>query len=447
MAGGDMTSNGNNLPIEKLEIRVQEPELVHPAEPVEHQVYYLSNLDQNIAVPMKTVWFFNGQEDKKDQDPAAVLKEALRKLLVHMFFLAGRIGLSPDYRLQIEFEDQGLVFVEAVAEKHCIAEFGDVSRPAPFMKQLVYEPPPSENILGSPPTFVQVTKFKCGGFALGLNNNHCTLDGLAAHEFICSWGKLARGLDITHSFSIDRSMLKPRSPLQPEFSHEEFYDLEDLSTTNDSFFSINPVHGSFEVNPRDMDALKKSILDEGEGVSKVTTFEALTAFTWRVRMNSLNLTPAQKTRVFFSVDVRKKLSPPLPEHFMGNGIVLTFATTTVGELCEKPLSFAVKLVQDAIAFVTDKYVRSAIDHFEATRARPALVASFVITSWLRLPFHEADFGWGPAVAMSPASLPDQGVVLFISSGKDRKSATVILGLPTSSAMDKFGVELNKAHVN
>ncbi len=156
MAGGDMTSNGNNLPIEKLEIRVQEPELVHPAEPVEHQVYYLSNLDQNIAVPMKTVWFFNGQEDKKDQDPAAVLKEALRKLLVHMFFLAGRIGLSPDYRLQIEFEDQGLVFVEAVAEKHCIAEFGDVSRPAPFMKQLVYEPPPSENILGSPPTFVQV---------------------------------------------------------------------------------------------------------------------------------------------------------------------------------------------------------------------------------------------------------------------------------------------------
>jgi hypothetical protein len=24
---------------------------------------------------------------------------------------------------------------------------------------------------------------------------------------------------------------------------------------------------------------------------------------------------------------------------------------------------------------------------------------------------------------------------------------VILGLPTSSAMDKFGVELNKAHVN
>jgi len=156
MAGGDMTSNGNSLPIEKLEIRVQEPELVHPAEPVEHQVYYLSNLDQNIAVPMQTVWFFNAQEDKKDQDPAAVLKEALRKLLVHMFFLAGRIGLSPDYRLQIEFEDQGLVFVEAVAEKHCIAEFGDVSRPAPFMKQLVYEPPPSENILGSPPTFVQV---------------------------------------------------------------------------------------------------------------------------------------------------------------------------------------------------------------------------------------------------------------------------------------------------
>lgn len=78
---------------------------------------------------------------------------------------------------------------------------------------------------------------------------------------------------------------------------------------------------------------------------KVSTFEALTALTWRARTQALEMPAEQKSRLLFAVDGRNKFSPPLPEHFFGNGIVLTTAIATAGELTREPLSFAVKLVQ------------------------------------------------------------------------------------------------------
>jgi omega-hydroxypalmitate O-feruloyl transferase len=43
----------------KLDVKLNEPILVYPAEPTEKQVHFLSNLDQNLAVTVSTVYFFN----------------------------------------------------------------------------------------------------------------------------------------------------------------------------------------------------------------------------------------------------------------------------------------------------------------------------------------------------------------------------------------------------
>ena len=58
--------------------------------------------------------------------------------------------------------------------------------------------------------------------------------------------------------------------------------------------------------------------------------------------------PKQETKLLFAVDGRPKFVPPLPKRYFGNGIVLTNSVCQAGELVEKPLSFAVGLVQDAI---------------------------------------------------------------------------------------------------
>ncbi|CAM8984284.1 unnamed protein product [Rhodiola kirilowii] len=67
-----------------------------------------------------------------------------------------------------------------------------MTKPDPVkLGKLVYDIPGAENVLHILPLLVQMTKFKCGGFALGLRMNHYMFDGLEAMEFVNSWGEMA----------------------------------------------------------------------------------------------------------------------------------------------------------------------------------------------------------------------------------------------------------------
>lgn len=157
---------------------------------------------------------------------------------------------------------------------------------------------------------------------------------------------------------------------------------------------------------------------------------------WRARTKALGFQPNQRTKLLFAVDGRSRFNPPLPKGYFGNGIVLTNSLCRAGELLDNPLSYAVGLVQEAVNMVTDDYMRSAIDYFEVTRARPSLSSTLLITTWSRLSFHTSDFGWGEPTLSGPVALPEKEVILFLSHGKERKSINVLMGLP-ASAMNIF----------
>lgn len=277
---------------------------------------------------------------------------------------------------------------------------------------------------------LQVTKFKCGGFVLGLCMNHCMFDGLGAMEFVNSWGDTARGLPLKVSPFIDRSILKARSPPKIESAHDEFAEIEDISETS-KLYEEEMLYRSFCFGPEKLEQLKKQAMIDGV-LQKCTTFQALSAFVWRARTEALRMQPDQKTKLLFAVDGRPRFEPPIPEGYFGNAIVLTNSLCRAGELVENPLSYAVELVQKAVNMVNDNYMRSAIDYFEITRARPSLAATLVITTWSRLSFHTTDFGWGEPLLSGPVALPEKEVILFLSHGKERKSINVLLGLPESA---------------
>ncbi|GFZ11922.1 HXXXD-type acyl-transferase family protein [Actinidia rufa] len=151
---------------------------------------------------------------------------------------------------------------------------------------------------------------------------------------------------------------------------------------------------------------------------------------------ALKMKPDQPTKLLFAVDGRSRFHPPIPQGYFGNGIVLTNSVCTSGELVENPLSFSAKLVQEAVKLVADSYMRSAIDYFEVTGARPSLTATLLITTWSRLSFHTTDFGWGEPILSGPVALPEKEVILFLSNGRERKSINVLLGLP-ATAMEIF----------
>ncbi|CAL9093551.1 unnamed protein product, partial [Musa hybrid cultivar] len=443
-------------PREKFELCVEqgEPTLVPPAEETAKGLYFLSNLDQNIAVIVRTVYCFRSQE-KRNEEAAQVIKAALAKVLVHYYPLAGRLAISDEGKLIVDCTGEGVVFVKAEADCEMEA-VGDITKPNPdTLGKLVYTILGANNLLEMPPLvvqvrnshpcslfrsynhrkliacFLQVTTFRSGGFILGLAVNHCMFDGLGAMEFVNSWGETARGLPISVPPFVDRTVLESRNPPLVSFPHHEFAEIEDVSDTT-ALYGEEMAYRSFCFEPEKLGRVKRRALEDG-ALAKCTTFEALSGHVWRARTEALRLQPGQKTKLLFAVDGRSRFDPPLPKGYFGNGTMLTACLSTAGELLGRPLSFAVGLVQDAVKTVTDEYMRSAMDYFEATRARPSLTATLLITTWSRLSFHTTDFGWGVPVQSGPVTLPEKEVILFLSHGKERKrkGINVLLGLPSS----------------
>ncbi|XP_057437549.1 omega-hydroxypalmitate O-feruloyl transferase-like [Lotus japonicus] len=412
----------------QLSVKLSEPALVLPAEETKKGMYFLSNLDQNIAVIIRTVYCFKTAE-KGNEKAGEVIKSALKKVLVHYYPLAGRLSISPEGKLIVECTGEGALFVEA--EANCsLEEIGDITKPDPgTLGKLVYDIPGAKHILQMPPLVAQVTKFKCGGFSLGLCMNHCMFDGIGAMEFVNSWGEAARALPLSIPPILDRSILKARNPPKIEHLHQEFADIEDKSNTN-TLYEDEMLYRSFCFDPEKLKQLKMKAMEDG-ALESCTTFEVLSAFVWIARTKALKLLPEQETKLLFAVDGRKNFTPPLPKGYFGNGIVLTNSVCQAGELSEKKLSHAVRLIQDAVKMVTDSYMRSAIDYFEVTRARPSLACTLLITTWSRLGFHTTDFGWGEPVLSGPVSLPEKEVILFLSHGQERRNINVLLGLPAS----------------
>nr|DAD30488.1 TPA_asm: hypothetical protein HUJ06_009339 [Nelumbo nucifera] len=194
-------SNGKAF---ELNVKQGEPTLVPPVEETQKGLYFLSNLDQNIAVIVRTIYCFKSEEMGNER-AANIIKEALAKVLVHYYPLAGRLTISSEGKLIVDCTGDGAIFVEA--EANCTLEdIGDTTKPDPVtLGKLVYDIPGAKNILEIPPLVAQVTTFKCGGFVLGLGINHCMFDGLGAMEFINAWGETARGLPLKVPPFLDRS--------------------------------------------------------------------------------------------------------------------------------------------------------------------------------------------------------------------------------------------------
>lgn len=437
-AAMDNNSNGGGN-VFQLRVKQGEPTLVSPAEETEKGLYFLSNLDQNIAVTVRTIYCFKS-DDKGNDKAGEVIKNSLKKVLVHYYPLTGRLTISSEGKLIVDCTGEGAVFVEAEADCR-IEDIGDITKPDPeTLGKLVYDVPGAKNILELPPLVAQVTKFKCGGFALGLCMNHCMFDGIGAMEFVNSWAKIARGLPLTVPPFVDRSILKARNPPTVEHLHQEFSEIIGTSSASNDLSEEKMIYSSFCFDSEKLEKVKMKAREDG-ALEKCTTFEALSAFVWKARTRALKLLPEQQIKLLFAVDGRPKFSPPLPKGYFGNGIVLTNSICQAGDLLEKPLSHAVGLVQDAIKMVTDSYMRSAIDYFELTRARPSLASTLLITTWSRLSFYTTDFGWGEPILSGPVALPEKEVILFLSNGTEKKNINVLLGLP-ASAMKVFQELMN-----
>ncbi|NP_001141965.1 Omega-hydroxypalmitate O-feruloyl transferase [Zea mays] len=412
-----------------MKVRRSEPVLVHATGAATTQEYYfLSNLDRNVAVLMKTVHIFSVSCD----DVATLLRDSLSRVLSQYYPFEGRLAVREDGRLAVRNDRRGVPFVDAVSDYELQVVCDATAPGSELLGDLVYVSMQHENALEAPMLTVQVTTFKCGGFVLGLAMNHCLADGQSAAEFICSWAETARGVAMSTPPYLDRTVQRARPIPTVDFAHDEFAEIEDVSGLAGTFGKEPCVYRSFTFDAGKLHRLKQAASEQGQGGTKSSVFVALTAFVWVSRTRALRMLPDQKSKLLFAVDARLRVDPPLPPGFWGNAIIFACCISTARDLLSKPLSAAARSIREAIVRTDDAFIRSAVDYIELNSgARPSLMATTLVTAWNRLRFRAADFGWGEAIYSGPAELPQKEVAMFLRGVSDSQSTVLVIGMPVS----------------
>ncbi|XP_057470391.1 alcohol acyltransferase 9 [Actinidia eriantha] len=412
-----------------------QPTLITPNTPTPNHSLYLSNLDDQkfLRFSIKYLFLF------KKSVSSDTLKYSLSRLLVDYYPLAGRLRASSedDQKLEVDCNGEGAVFAQAFMDVTAEDFLALSTKPNRSWRKLLYRVD-ARSFLDVPPLVVQITNLHCGGMILCTAINHCLCDGIGTSQFLNAWANLTTkpAADLPINPFHARHVLKPRTPPKVTFTHPQYSkttpkDSPPLQLDLNQYLQSQPlVPTSLTFTPSLVLHLKRQCLPS----LKCTTFEVLAAHTWRSWVKSLDLGPTIRVKLLFSINVRKRLKPELPQGYYGNGFMLGCAEAQVKELVTANLSHMVKLVQQAKSSVTDGYVKSAIDLLEDKTVKTDLSTSLVISQWSKLGLEDLDFGEGNPVHMGPVT--SDIYCLFLPVIGQFDAVTVQVSVP-ESVVDKF----------
>ncbi|OMO57494.1 Transferase [Corchorus capsularis] len=437
--------------LQDLKISIENVSLVFPSQKTERKSMFLSNIDKVLNFPVETVHFFAAHKEFPPPLVAEKLKSRLEKLLVPYDFLAGRVRTNPENgRLEIECNAAGIGF--ALASSHyTLDDVGNLVYPNPAFGQLICKSLDS-NLLESddqPLCNVQVTSFRCGGFAIGFITNHVTFDGLSFKIFL---DNLAAAIAADGNTPLpltpcnDRLLLASRSPPRVDFPHFELAKFHDSNpppvfdaTSEDLDFKVFRLTSSDIADLKEKAKAAGSSGDGGGGARIITGFNVVTALIWRCKALSWHkeTTPNPQDRVstlLYAVNIRPRLVPPLPVSYTGNAVLTAYATAKCEEIEEGPFGRIVEMVWEGARRVTDEYARSAIDWGEIYQGFPN--GEFLVSSWWKLGFEEVEYPWGRPRYSCPVVFHRKDIILLFPDIQDKNGVNVLVSLPRQQ-MIKF----------
>lgn len=278
---------------------------------------------------------------------------------------------------------------------------------------------------------MQVTRFRCGGFTVAFRMSHSMCDGTSSALFFRNFCKLARGELLTTFPDLDRTFLKPRDPPSPEFDHPECFKLTDIPKDDPPTHQITPeyITKHIALSLIEIQTLKTIALADGT-VKRCSSFDVTVAHFWQARTRSLEFSPGELSNILVAVDFRPKMQPPIPSTFCGNTIISAYASAPAAEVAESPLSFCVAKIQEAVARIDERYVRSALDWLQIHGGVPAVGSTndVLASAWWKFPFYEHDYGWGKPVHAGPPSPGTTQYALVVSNGTDDGGLLLLVSL-------------------
>ncbi|KAJ6322527.1 hypothetical protein OIU77_012380 [Salix suchowensis] len=270
---------------------------------------------------------------------------------------------------------------------------------------------------------MQVTSFKCGGFAIGISTSHATFDGISFKTFLDNLAAVAGGKPLAVPPCNDRELLAARSPPRVTFPHPELLKLQTRLGQE-----LNP--------PGNISDLKEKAKTSPS--ARISGFNVVTAHIWRCKALSHDLEvqdPDRVSTILYAVNIRPRLIPPLPVSYAGNAVLTAYASARCRELREGPISKLVEMVAEGAKRITDEYARSAIDWGEIYKGFPH--GEFLISSWWKLGFDEVEYPWGCPRYSCPVVYHRKDIILLFPDIDDKNSSVNVLVALPKKQMEKF----------
>lgn len=263
---------------------------------------------------------------------------------------------------------------------------------------------------------------------------HHAADGASGLHFINTWSDMARGLDVSLPPFIDRTLLRAQDPPRPVFEHVEYQPAPPMKSTSETS-SDETVVSIFKLTRDQLNVLKSKSKEDGNTIN-YSSYEMLSGHVWRSVCKARGLPDNQDTKLYIATDGRARLQPALPPGYFGNVIFTTTPIAVAGELQSKPTWYAASKIHDALVKMDNDYLKSALDYLELQPDLKALVRgahtfkcpNLGITSWARLPIHDADFGWGRPIFMGPGGIAFEGLSFVLPSPVNDGSLSIAISL-------------------
>jgi len=422
---------------------------VTPNQPTPSDPLWLSDSDQiGYLRHVSTIYIYKA---KHNMQATERLRNSLSKILVHYYPVAGRLRLTKSGRMEINCNSKGVTFLEAETT-NIFADYGDLS-PSAFTEELVPKVDYTQPIEDIPLLLLQLTRFHGGqGLAIGVVISHPSTDATGVMSFVNNWAKVARGEELEpHEIPfLDRTVLKlPQQLSSPSVKLPEWKPVPQAQGIDQRKRSA----ALLKLSSRQVEILKKKANNKGsnEGVRAYSRFEVIAAHIWRcaskARASAENSN--QPTLVWFSVDIRSRLNPPLPRNYFGNALAKTVTPKCYeGDIISNPLSYAAQKIREAVYVVTDEYIRSQLSVSLGKVQLDSIRAFFMgqghllnvpyagdhnilLTSLMAMPVYEADFGWGKPMHFGLASSTFQEDRAAIFQSPDGDGVAVIMYFPTA----------------
>uniref|UniRef100_A0ACD5UDZ9 Uncharacterized protein n=1 Tax=Avena sativa TaxID=4498 RepID=A0ACD5UDZ9_AVESA len=377
---------------------------VKPALPIHEHRMPLSNLDL-LLPPLEVSVFFCYL---RPAPTVAALKEALAKVLVKYYPLAGEVVANTAGEPELLCGSTGVDFTEASAGDAMLRELrlGMVDQ---GVEMLV--PAKKSGVIS-----VQVTKFKCGGAVVGCTFDHRVCDAYSINMFLVAWAAASRdghGFITPPAPSFSRSLVAPRDPSPRTPSTDALIDrlFSPLSSTPlpPASVSATAVNRIYHIAAADIMALQGLA---GPGRTKL---EAFTAHLWQLCSRAAS-GRQRLCCMGMVVDGRARMSSDdrgAMKNYFGNVLTIPYGVIS-GDDLRRRMSLA-DVADDVHRWVreaaTSEHFRGLIDWVEALRPNPAAARAYlggtggveamacIVSSGMGFPIAEADFGTGvPAFA-------------------------------------------------